>query len=84
MDAHSVIETLLGIVAFFGGMFVKVLNESVKNLHEQDALLTEKLHSIETLVAGEYMKRLEFKDMTDLLFKKLDRIESKLDGKADK
>jgi hypothetical protein len=84
MDTHSIIETLLAIVAFFGGMFVKGLNDSVKSLHAQDAALSDKVHSMETLVVGEYVKRAELSSWGDAIFKKLDRIENKLDGKADK
>ncbi len=84
MDTHSIIETLLAIVAFFGGMFVKGMNESIKNLHLQDQALTEKVHAVETLVAGQYVKRDEMDKYFDAVFKKLDRIETKMDGKADK
>lgn len=84
MDSHTLVEILLALVAFFGGIFVKGLNDSIKNLHAQDAALTEKVHSMETLVAGQYVKRDEMDKYFDAVFKKLDRIETKMDGKADK
>lgn len=88
MDLHWIVEILLGLVAFFGGIFVKGLNDSIKSLYRQDEKLTEKIHSIDTLVVGEYLKREEFKDdfkvLSESLVKQLDRIEGKLDGKADK
>ena len=84
MDSHSVIEVLLGLVAFFGGMFVKGLNDSVKSLHIQDAALTEKIHDIENVVAGDYVKREDFDRKIDKLFIKLDLIAERLDSKADK
>lgn len=46
--------------------------------------LSVKVQSIELLVAGEYVKKAEIQQLSDSLFKKLDRIEDKLDGKVDK
>ena len=84
MNVHDVIEILLGLIAFFGGMFVKGLNDSVKALHVQDEKLTDKIHSMETLVAGQYVKRDDFDKKMDALFSKLDTISEKLDGKVSK
>lgn len=84
MDNHSIVETLLALVAFFGGIFVKGLNDSINNLRAQDAALTDKVHSMETLVAGQYVKRDEMGKYFDAVFKKLDQIDDKIDRKADK
>ena len=40
--------------------------------------------SIEVLVAGHYVTRPDMDKLGDAIFKKLDRIEGKLDGKVDK
>lgn len=42
------------------------------------------MSEIEVLVAGAYVKKDEFGASVAALFAKLDRIEDKLDGKADK
>jgi hypothetical protein len=42
------------------------------------------VQSIEVLVAGSYVKRDDMDKLTAALFAKLDKIELKIDGKADK
>ena len=84
MDSQTIINILLGLTAFFGGIWVRGLSDSMKELKTTDAALAEKVQSIELLVAGQYVRREELKAFEDALFKKLDRIESKIDGKADK
>ena len=84
METQTVINTLLGLVAFFGGVWVRGLSDSLKELKKTDGDLTMKVQSIEVLVAGEYVKREELKAFELALFKKLDRIEEKLDNKKDK
>lgn len=84
MDQHTIVEGLLGLVAFFGGIFVRGLNESIKSLHEQDAALTKQLNEMSTLVAGDYLKTEKFEAIMVRLFEKVERINDKLDVKADK
>lgn len=84
MDYQSLFNIAGGIAGFLGGWWMKVLHESVKDLQEQDKKLAEKVSSIEVLVAGNYVKRDDFDKSLEAIFRKLDRIEDKLDGKADK
>lgn len=74
----------LGLAAFLGGWWMKVMWESLKDLQKADKELAEKVGSIEVLVAGTYIKRDDFDKVADAIFRKLDKIEDKLDGKADK
>jgi len=74
----------LGLAAFLGGWWMKVMWESLKDLQKADKELAEKVGSIEVLVAGTYIKREAFDKVADAIFRKLDKIEDKLDGKADK
>ena len=60
------------------------LSDSMKELKKTDSELATKVQSIELLVAGQYVKREDFKELSDALFRKLDRIEVKLDSKMDK
>jgi hypothetical protein len=53
-------------------------------LQDGEKKLAEKVSSIEILVAGNYVKRDDFDKSVQAIFHKLDRIEDKLDGKADK
>jgi hypothetical protein len=84
MDNQTIINILLGLVAFFGGIWVRGLSDSMKELKKTDSELATKVQSIELLVAGQYVKREDFKELSDALFRKLDRIEVKLDSKMDK
>ena len=84
MEAQTFINILLGLCAFFGGIWVRGIADSMRELKSTDADLAEKVQKIEILVAGDYVKREEIDKLTGALFTKLDRIEMKLDGKADK
>lgn len=84
MESQSIINILFGLVTFFGGMWVRGIADSMKELKRTDAELADKVQGIEVLVAGEYVKRDALDKSMDALFAKLDRIELKLDGKADK
>lgn len=63
---------------------MKTMWESLNELRSADARLTEKVQAIEVLVAGNYVTKSDLNVLTEALFKKLDRIESKVDNKADK
>lgn len=63
---------------------MRIMWASLADLRSADSRLTEKVQSIEVLVAGNYVRREDLDKMTDALFKKLDRIENKVDGKVDK
>jgi len=84
MDAQSIINILLGLSAFFGGIWVRGIADSMQELKKTDVVLADKVQKIEVLVAGDYVKREEMEKLGDALFKKLDRIEFKLDSKVDK
>ena len=77
----SVVMLLLGIV-------LNGLREGQKDQSRAYAELTVKVQAIEVLVAGSYIKRDEFNSklekLGNTLFEKLDKIDSKLDTKADK
>jgi hypothetical protein len=58
--------------------------QSLQELRSQDSKLAEKVGNIEVLVAGQYVKRDDMDKSMTALFMKLDRIEDKIDKKADK
>jgi hypothetical protein len=75
------------LLAGFGGLIGFLLNvvwQAVKDLQKADKVLAERVGEIEVLVAGSYITKTDFTNVTDAIFRKLDRIEDKLDGKADK
>jgi len=81
-------QTIVNLMlAGFGGLIGFLLNavwQAVKDLQVADKELTNKVSEIEVLVAGAYVKKEEFSTAVTALFTKLDRIEDKIDKKADK
>lgn len=84
MDYQTLFNIAGGIAGFLGGWWMKVLHDSVRDLQDADKRLADKVSSIEVLVAGNYVKRDDLDKSVDAIFRKLDRIEDKLDGKVDK
>lgn len=81
----NIVITALGVV---GGWWMKVMWDSLKDLERADRELVDRVAAIDVLVAGSYVKRDYFEAkldaVTKALFDKLDRIENKVDAKADK
>jgi hypothetical protein len=84
MMTQELFNIVVGVAGALMGWWLKVMWESLKDLQTQDQKLAEKVGKIEVLVAGAYVKREEFDRTILRLFDKLDHIELKIDGKADK
>ena len=63
---------------------MNILRENIQSLQKSDSELATKVQGIELLVAGSYVKRDDLDKLTTALFAKLDKIDAKLDAKADK
>jgi hypothetical protein len=81
---QNLINALIAVVGSAFGWILKVIWDAVKELQAADDQLIEKVNRIEVLVAGEYVRREDFRADMDRLFDKLDAIDKKLDSKADK
>lgn len=84
MPDQQMFNVVFAIAGALGGWWMKAMWESVKELQHTDRALTTEVSELKVLVAGQYMKRDEFERTSQAIFTKLDRIEDKLDGKADK
>jgi hypothetical protein len=84
MNEQTVFNVLIGIVCSGMGWYMKTIFDSVKDLQHTDKELAEKVGQIEILVAGHYCKKDDLEKMSHAIFAKLDRIEDKIDKKADK
>lgn len=84
MDAQTIINICVGLAGGLGGWILNNLKASIDELRRADTQLADKVQHIEVLVAGTYVKRDDMDKLGNALFAKLDKIESKLDGKADK
>lgn len=81
---QNVFNIAIGIAGALGGWWMKAMWEGLKELQHTDGELTQQVNNLQILVAGQYMRREEFDKMSQAIFAKLDRIEDKLDKKADK
>jgi len=84
MFDQTVFNIALAISGFLGGWVLKVIWDAVKDLQTADKVLVEKVNTIEILIAGNYMSKQDFDKIAIAIFAKLDKIEDKLDKKADK
>lgn len=84
MDAQTAINISFGLAGAFGGWVLKFLYDEMRALQAADSTIADKVQAIEVLVAGQYVTRDSLDRSLSALFAKLDRIEEKLDGKADK
>jgi len=83
-DPQIFFNIVFGTAGALAGFVLNSLWTAMKDLQSADLNLAEKVSRIEVLVAGSYVTRDELKDMMKTIFIKLDRIEEKLDNKADK
>lgn len=74
---QSIVNTIITLGAGVFGWIMKTLWDSVRKLEKE-------VSDIEILVAGQYVKRDEFRQDIQRIFEKLDVIEAKIDSKADK
>ena len=84
MDYQVGFNVAIALVAFLGGWVLNSLRSSIDSLQKADTSLTTKVQAIEVLVAGTYVKRDDLDKIISALFVKLDKIESKIDSKADR
>jgi hypothetical protein len=84
MIDQSVFNIAVGIAGALGGWWMKAMWDALKDLKSADDKLAAQVSDLKVLVAGDYVRREMFDRLSDAIFAKLDRIESKLDGKADK
>jgi len=74
----------LGAMSAAFGFLARYMWHSIKDLQSADKDMMEKVSAVEVLVAGQYVKQSDLCRISDAVFKKLDRIEDKLDMKVDK
>ena len=77
---QSIINWVVGLGGTVIGIFIKSMLDSIKDLQKSDKEMSERVGSVEVLVAGTYVKRDELRE----LMRKLEQIDAKLDRKANK
>jgi hypothetical protein len=81
---QTIFNIAIAVAGFLGGWTLKVMWESLKDLQTADKILVDKVNTIEILIAGTYMSKVDFDKIAVAIFAKLDKIEDKLDRKVDK
>jgi hypothetical protein len=84
METQSVINAAFGIVGALMGGIMKAVWDSLKELQIADKAIIHDVSQLQILVAGAYLRREDFDKTVIALFAKLDKIDAKLDAKADK
>jgi len=84
MFDQTLFNYALALCGAWGGWVLKVIWDAVKDLQAADKVLVEKVNTIEILIAGNYMSKSDFDKIAAAIFAKLDKIDDKLDRKADK
>jgi len=84
MFDQTLFNYALALCGALGGWVLKVIWDAVKDLQAADKVLVEKVNTIEILIAGNYMSKTDFDKIASAIFAKLDKIDDKLDRKADK
>lgn len=84
MNEQQFFNIAFAIIGALGGWWMRVMWQSLKELEQQDSKLADKVGNIEVLVAGQYVKRDDMNRDIAIIFAKLDRIEDKMNKKADK
>ncbi len=77
MDFQTAFNFVLGSLTGVLGWLARTLWDAVQTLKSDLAQLREE-------IATDRVHKDDFKSVADAIFRKLDRIEDKLDGKADK
>jgi hypothetical protein len=77
MDYQVLFNIAFAIIGVLGGWFLRIIWDSIKGL-------TADLKELEAKSSETYARRDDMRLLHEALFKKLDRIEDKLDRKVDK
>ena len=77
---NMIIAGLLSAISFI----LKVIWDGLRELQKADVELTGQIGRVRLMMSDSYIKKEDFDRMANALFAKLDKIENKLDGKADK
>jgi len=84
MGWQEAFNTLVGVGLVVLGWLLKNMTDAIKDLRIKDDTLADKVSSLDTKMAGEFVHKDDLQRLSDAIFKKLDRIEEKLDRKVDR
>lgn len=81
---QSLFNMVIGVAGVFGGFILKAIWDKTDKLERTDAELVKSVNDLAIIVAKMQAHHDEDSKKLDIIFEKLDKIDSKLDTKADK
>lgn len=78
MDLQTMINTMLGLIAFLGGWIMHSFKAQINDNRTDIKDIQHKMNEIEVLVAGKYMTREESAAQSEAIMKKLDKIQENI------
>ena len=84
MDLNTIFNLLALAVGGLVLFLLRNIHGTLNELRDKDDQLQAQISLQALTVANNYISKSDFKNFSDAIFNKLDRIESKLDGKEDK
>lgn len=84
MDSQVIINIAFTIIGILGGFILNTIFRKLEVLQRTDEGIARDMTELKVALPSNYVHKEDFKHLTDVLFEKLDRIESKLDKKVDK
>ena len=81
---QTLINLSFGLIAAMAGAMGNVMWNSISDLRRADSEFITQISSVRLMISDSYVKRADLERMTSDIFTKLDKIESKIDRKADK
>lgn len=83
-EIQMLFDIVIGVASVFGGYMLKVILDSIKELRARDEGISRDISMLAITLPTNYTSKPDLERISDAIFKKLDRIEEKLDGKQDK
>jgi hypothetical protein len=81
---QALFNLITGVAGFLGAWILAIIWQEINETKVRNDILYQNLSEVKVLVAGDYVRKSELKDYMIELSSKLQRIEDKLDTKADK
>ena len=83
-ELQMMFNIVAGVAGLFGAFILTRLWAALDEIRKDHTALSRRHAETEVLVAGAYAKREDVERLAQAIFNKLDKIEGKLDKKADK
>lgn len=84
MEWRDAFGAVVGALTLIFGWMLKNASDAIRELRADDKKIADAVAHLETKMASEFVHKDDLRQISDAIFKKLDRIEEKLDRKVDR